>query len=210
MKILFIILTAVLTGLFTEAQTSAKPVKFIEDIEMVPGGSSGEQAIVQTTIAKKINRENVVASTSGYIEKCSALQFKYCLLLDTAVEAISNVKLYSFIDDWMDTRYRYGGTGRDGIDCSAFTDSLANTVYGITLPRTAREQFSVCRKLFKDELQEGDLVFFNTRGGISHVGVYLGNSYFVHSSVRGVIISSLSEDYYSRKFISGGRIITNN
>jgi cell wall-associated NlpC family hydrolase len=52
------------------------------------------------------------------------------------------------------------------------------------------------------------LVFFNTSGGVSHVGLYLGNNYFVHSSLNGgVTISSLKEDYYSRKFISGGRIM---
>jgi len=54
---------------------------------------------------------------------------------------------------------------------------------------------------------EGDLVFFNTRGGVSHVGVYLGDGYFVHSSSSaGVTINSLNESYYSRKFIGGGRI----
>jgi lipoprotein Spr len=58
-----------------------------------------------------------------------------------------------------------------------------------------------------EDLQEGDLVFFNTRGGISHVGLYLGNNYFVHSSTSGgVTISSLTDDYYSKKFLSGGRV----
>jgi lipoprotein Spr len=53
-------------------------------------------------------------------------------------------------------------------------------------------------------------VFFNTRGGVSHVGVYLGNGYFVHSSVHsGVTINSLDEDYYSRKYIGGGRLNLN-
>ncbi len=212
MKILFFITALFFTGTAAMAQPSAKPVKFIEDIQVIPGASSGEQLSTQPKVAKKTVTEtdNSTVATTSSIEKCSSLQFKYSLLLDTTVEAITNLKLYNFIDDWMNTRYRYGGTGRSGIDCSAFTDTLINNVYGINLPRTAREQCDVCKRLFRDELQEGDLVFFNTRGGISHVGVYLGNNYFVHSSIRGVTISSLLEDYYNRKFICGGRIITPN
>ena len=210
MKVLLIITAILFTGL-ARAQTSVRPVKFIEDIQVTPGGFSGEQTSVQVKATKKIITENTTTSSTGNtIEKCSALQFKYAQLLDTSVESIKNLKLYNFIDGWMDTRYRYGGTGRDGIDCSAFADTLVNNVYGINLPRTAHEQFDACKKIFRDELQEGDLVFFNTRGGVSHVGIYLGNSYFVHSSIRGVTISSLSEDYYHRKFISGGRFIVPN
>ena len=56
-------------------------------------------------------------------------------------------------------------------------------------------------------MEEGDLVFFNTRGGISHAGVYLGDGYFVHaSSSVGVTISNLDETYWNRRFISGGKI----
>ena len=104
-------------------------------------------------------------------------------------------------------RYRYGGTDRSGIDCSSFTGRLIQEVYNTTLPRTARDQYSVCEKVDIENLKEGDLVFFNTTGGVSHVGVYLGNNCFAHSSCsNGVTISSLHEDYYSRKFICGGRV----
>ena len=67
--------------------------------------------------------------------------------------------------------------------------------------------YGVVEKIDKENLSEGDLVFFNTRGGVSHVGVYLRNGYFVHSSSKdGVRISSLNEKYYHRKFIGAGRI----
>jgi lipoprotein Spr len=75
------------------------------------------------------------------------------------------------------------------------------------MPRTARDQYASCIKLDKEDMQQGDLVFFNTRGGISHVGLYLGNGYFTHASTSiGVTISNLSETYWSRKFVSGGRL----
>ena len=141
------------------------------------------------------------------IENCSALQFKYAQLMDVEVESISNNSLYRFIEDWWATRYRYGGTGKGGIDCSAFTGELLNKVYNLSTPRTARAQYSVCDKIEKADLVEGDLVFFNTRGGISHVGVYLSNGYFTHSGTSsGVTISNLDDSYYSKKFITGGRI----
>jgi hypothetical protein len=211
MRILFFIISVLFCGMAANAQTSVKQVKFIETIQLTPGPSSGEQ--INSKAKPSADDDTLVISYSpkkSSIEKCSALQFKYCTLLDTNVEAIKNIKLYNFIDGWMDTRYRYGGTNRSGIDCSAFADSLINNVYNINLPRTAHEQYDVCQKLTRDNLLEGDLVFFNTMGGVSHVGVYLGNGYFVHSSIHGVTINNLSDDYYNRKFICGGRIIMNN
>ena len=154
------------------------------------------------SFAKKIMKPVGMAT-----EFCSSLQFKYSQLLNRNVEIVTNTSLIGFIDDWWGTKYRYGGTNKKGVDCSSFTGLLMGSVFGFALPRTAKQQYSVCSKLSKDDMLEGDLVFFNTRGGVSHVGVYLGNGYFVHSSSSaGVTINSLNESYYSRKFIGGGRI----
>jgi len=214
MKYLFFIVVSVevflLAPVSATAQATSKPIKFINDIEVVPGKSSGENfTSKENKPSERIITEVNNPSVANSIEQCSAIQFKYALLLDTNVEAIANMKLYSFIESWMDTRYRYGGTNREGIDCSAFADTLMNNVYGINVPRTAQEQYDVCKKINKNDLAEGDLVFFNTRGGVSHVGIYLGNGYFVHSSIRGVTINSLNDDYYHRKFICGGRAFSN-
>jgi lipoprotein Spr len=186
--------------------------KFIEDIEILPERSNNSiivaeenSSINDVKIAKRLEVHSAFASN---IEQCSKLQFKYAMMMDTEVESIANFSLYNFIDDWWGTRYHYGGSDRSGIDCSAFTERLLLDVYGITVPRTAKDQFKICEKLATEDLVEGDLVFFNTRGGVSHVGLYLGNNNFVHSSVNGgVTISSLTDAYYSRKFISGGRIV---
>ena len=111
------------------------------------------------------------------------------------------------MDSWYGTRYVYGGTTKNGIDCSAFTREMYRGAYGIELPRTAREQYGRVRKISSTELREGDLVFFNTTGGVSHVGMYLGNNKFVHASTsRGVTISDLYETYYITHFIGAGRI----
>ncbi len=185
-------------------------LRFINSIEITPGGPETgmpEAAPAPAPTERAARTTPVSRSSSIAIENCSALQFKYAQLLDVEVESLSHSALYRFIEDWWGTRYRYGGSGRDGIDCSGFTCRMMQDVYEISLPRTAREQFQVCEMVANADLQEGDLVFFNTRGGISHVGVYLGNQAFVHSSTNGgVTISSLQEDYYSKRFLGGGRL----
>jgi NlpC/P60 family len=144
-------------------------------------------------------------------EQCSPIQFKYAQILDREVETLTNTYLFNFIDEWWAVRYHYGGTTMRGVDCSSYTGQLLYTVYAVSMPRTAREQYRVTSRVRKDELQEGDLVFFNTTGGISHVGVYLSDGFFTHSSCsKGVTISNLNEAYYSRKFISGGRLVDQN
>lgn len=148
-----------------------------------------------------------LSTTLKGIERFNPLQFKYAMLLDVTVETLANSSLYKFIDNWFGTRYRMGGNSKRGIDCSAFTSTLLSAVYSLSSPRTAHEQYNACKSVPKDDLAEGDLVFFNTRGGVSHVGLYLANGFFVHScSSGGVSINNLADRYYSQKFIGGGRM----
>ena len=133
---------------------------------------------------------------------------KYAEELKVAPALLSDTKLYSFIDEWIGTRYRYGGTGKNGIDCSGFSCKLYEEVFNINLSHSSRAIFTEVVPVQKEELKEGDLVFFKIRKNqISHVGVYLHNNYFVHASTQqGVIISSLNEPYYQKYFFKGGRI----
>lgn len=228
MKHLFVV--AVATGIFTGTshsslaqasinlekygnKASAKAsLNFIDGIEITP------ERIQQTVPATDVAAAQVALSTAtpqstsalvnreSNIEQCSSIQFKFAMMLNAEVEIMRNIPLYRFIEEWWGTRYRYGGTDKKGIDCSSFASQLTQSIYGVTMARTAREQYRQCKRVNTDELLEGDLVFFNTRGGVSHVGVYLMNRYFVHSSVHGgVTISSLDDPYYHQHFISGGR-----
>ena len=187
-------------------------LNFIDDISFTPQAFSNLILNTTTTLnttapVKTITEIMADASMDNSIEKIPATQFKYAMMMDVDVEQLTDASLYQFIDEWYGTHYRMGGTTKKGIDCSAFSGTLLSTIYSFNMPRTAREQYKVCEHLNKEDLLSGDLVFFNTRGGVSHVGVYLTNGYFVHSSSsNGVKISSLDEDYYSRKFICGGRV----
>src|SRR5690242_11616846 len=185
----------------------------IDGISFTPDGilrttESGGTKSIKNIPAAVVTKEAAKPATESHslIEKLSSLQYKHAMMMDVNVESLKNLTLLGFIDDWFGTRYRYGGETKKGIDCSALTGALLLAVYGFNMPRTAREQYEATEHIGKDELKEGDLVFFNTRGGVSHVGVYLDNDYFVQASSHGVTISSLDDHYYKKRFICGGRV----
>jgi cell wall-associated NlpC family hydrolase len=122
-----------------------------------------------------------------------------------------NFALYKEAASWLHTRHVDGGLTHRGIDCSGLTYMIYKNVYGITLERnSAKILRNNCRRIGKSQLREGDLVFFNTGGrlfNVSHVGIYLKDDKFVHASTsRGVMISSLTEDYFRKTWVCGGRI----
>lgn len=192
--------------------SSKGDVKFLDDItvEVAPINSSNTE--VSTSYSSKkseavlSNKKIVESSSRPDIETAQKLQFKYALILDTEVEMVKNINLVSLIDEWMGTRYRLGGTSKSGIDCSAFMQVLFAGIYGIALPRTAREQYNNSQRISRTELKEGDLIFFNTTGGVSHVGMYLQNNKFVHASSSGVTISDIFDEYWVRRFVGVGRV----
>ena len=130
-------------------------------------------------------------------------------IMGVALSATSNMKLFHFVYDWIGTPYRFGGSSKKGIDCSAFTKELYSEVFNLDIKRNSRDIFSMVSPVGKDELKEGDLVFFKIHSRrISHIGIYLGNNRFAHASSKGVAISSLDDAYYSRYFYKGGRLLS--
>lgn len=110
---------------------------------------------------------------------------------------------------WLGTPYRYGGQSRKGTDCSGMVMKVFEAK-GIKLPRDSRSQQTWCQPIAKTSLRPADLVFFASNAGgsrVSHVGIFIGKGQFIHSSTsKGVIVSSLDEDYYIRHFHSAGRV----
>jgi len=185
-----------------------KEIRFLDDISVAPestvtkkaGSSDKASAAGSSDVDAYLNR-------SSSLEKASDLQLKYAILLNTEVEQVQDNFLLKYIDEWYGTRYRYGGTTKSGIDCSAFVQVIYLSAFGMTLPRTAREQYRGCHIVSATEMKTGDLVFFNTTGGISHVGIYLQNNKFIHASTSfGVTISDLFDPYYLGRFLGVGRI----
>lgn len=213
----------------SSVQSPVSQAKFIDDISVTP------QVTTDKTVVKQ-QVELVPASTRGLsysetpaekqpdalteilgrrkaeaglgVEAASSVQLKYAVLMNTEVESLPSKELLENVDEWYGVRYRTGGNTKTGVDCSGFTVAVYAALYGFALPRVSREQYRISRKISTTELQEGDLVFFNTNGrGVSHVGVYLGNNKFIHASVsRGVMVNGLFEPYYLKRYVGAGRI----
>jgi len=124
---------------------------------------------------------------------------------DTAKE-----KVLMEIIKYLDTPYKYGGNSRDGIDCSAFTQTIYKNTLSFNLERSARLQYKQGIEISdKENLKFGDLIFFNTRRNVrpGHVGIFIGENLFAHaSSKKGVTISSLDHSYYQKRFMGGRRM----
>ena len=175
-------------------ETSSKP-----KIHSINSGSS----TVKTSTEKKHS-----SNEKGY-EKYIAEH--YAELLKTTTSYIKkSFKLYSFIDMWLGTPYRYGGNSMNGTDCSGLAQTFYKEIYKIDITRDAGSQFKECDVISNEDLMEGDLVFFKIGSKfISHVGIYLGNNKFFHASSKGVMISDLTEKYYAKYFFKSGRLKNN-
>jgi probable lipoprotein NlpC len=107
--------------------------------------------------------------------------------------------------------YRYGGMDRRGLDCSglvflSFRDSLR-----VEVPRRAEDLYHWTERLGKDQIQPGDLVFFQQNGRVFHVGIYIGEGWFFHSASNGpktgVMYSRLDESFWFRNYAGAGRAL---
>ncbi|MBL0564800.1 C40 family peptidase [Aeromonas veronii] len=109
--------------------------------------------------------------------------------------------------EWRGVPYRMGGSSQRGIDCSAFAREVFRNAVGIELPRDTRSQVHEGTRVSKQDLVEGDLVFFKINRRLNHVGIYVGNGEFIHASTRvGVTRSKLDSQYWRNKFWQARRI----
>ena len=123
---------------------------------------------------------------------------------------IQNEVLQQKIMEWLGTPYKGGSNSLQGTDCSGFVKMIYKEVFNIDLVHSSREMIKYVKILKKkSDLKEGDLVFFKIhRRKISHVGIYLRDGYFVHSSTsNGVEIASLETAYYRKTYYRGGRVM---
>ena len=108
--------------------------------------------------------------------------------------------------------YRYGGDSpQGGFDCSGLVDFVFRDAAGLILPRSTREIIDIdAPRIDRDDLQPGDLVFFNPSGGkVSHIGIYVGEQRFVHAPSRGgtVRLDRLTDAYWAKHYVSAKRVL---
>lgn len=148
--------------------------------------------------------------------KASTLSFKdslfynyYAQTLGLNLDFTEDKQLLEKVNEWIGTPYRYGNSTKKGTDCSGFVTRIYKEVYGVDLSRSSRSMFQDVKRVKKDQMQAGDLVFFrrSPKQPIYHVGIYLSEDKFVHSATNGgVMINSLQEAYYKKNFYAAGRI----
>jgi len=175
--------------------------------------TSNDNQIPDSVYETDISLDSINVYKKELIDESKKSEAKYFssfnnIGLDTGITVKD--KLMMKIIELRDSPYKYGGNTKDGLDCSAFTRMIYNTTFSFELPRSAREQYQIGKKINeKDSLEIGDLVFFNTsrRRKPGHVGIYLGENLFVHASTSlGVTISSLDEKYYQKRYMSSRRV----
>ncbi len=151
---------------------------------------------------KQPKEQPTIVSQSFYDEHSRILGFP--------LSGNENPGLIGEVASWLGTPYRFGGNTRAGTDCSGMVQQVFLVVFNISLPRSSSDIADFSSRIRKAELRVGDLVFFETsrRRRINHVGIYLGNNKFIHSSTsRGVIVTDLDETYWKRTYARAGRVL---
>jgi probable lipoprotein NlpC len=127
---------------------------------------------------------------------------------EIATDLPSNIE--QEISKFLGLRYRFGGEGESGIDCSALVQKVYSDVFGVSLPRNSSEQSRLgsLDTIPRDDLRTGDLVFFGpNRKRVNHVGMYLASGRFLHAArSEGVTISSLDDSYWKSRFMFSKRM----
>ena len=118
-------------------------------------------------------------------------------------------RLRQAVDLWEGTPYRFGGTGRTGVDCSGFVMILYKHVFDIQLPRTTEQQIHAGKPIHFRQLQAGDLLFFEQPKKKLHIGIYVGDGQFAHaSSSKGVTISNIKDPYWQKTLWIARRVLS--
>ena len=190
-----------------------KVPKKIEDVvnglssvkyKVKPGDSLYSIARSFNTTVDEIKRSNKIKN--NLIKPKQVLTFSADSTYKETVKGTN--KLVKDAKRYLGTRYRYGGTTKKGIDCSAFVKAVFKK-NGKNLPRTSRQQAKVGKHVKKKDLKIGDLVFFAKHKTVSHVGMFIGNDKFIHASsgAKKVTITRLSKAYYKSHYKGARRVI---
>ena len=161
--------------------------------------------IVTTALTLSLNACQVLSPQYDY----QALA-KASIRLGMDIDYNDKHTLYLYAAEWIGVPYHNGGESFQGIDCSGLAKNIHRKIYGKHLSRTVKNQLEDGRKIYRQHLKAGDLVFFTSPSSpqkAAHVGIYLKDNKFIHASTtKGVIVSSLEEEYYNNHYLCATRI----
>jgi cell wall-associated NlpC family hydrolase len=117
-------------------------------------------------------------------------------------------KLSNVYQQYKGSPYRYGGTDASGFDCSGFINVAFKDAFGMSLPRTTEQLATSGKPIRRDQLNSGDIIIFKTSEKQLHAGIYTSDGKFIHASTsKGVIESSLKNDYWHQRYIKARRLL---
>ncbi len=157
-------------------------------------------AYTNDTIGNNNNAETVNNEVSAYFKK-----------FGFEISNKNHFPLYEQIYKLKDIPYKYSGRSQSGLDCSGFTICVFDSVFNEKLSGGSKDIFLKTKTIPDRKLKEGDLLFFKIRGNnISHVGIYLGNGKFAHTTTQaGVMVNDLSDPYYKKYYYKATRVLFN-
>jgi lipoprotein Spr len=203
-----IVIMILMMHLFTECHAqkyiSQIPFKYDYSLEQLKKESGMNETGLKNKTVINDNSENLS-------DAVLALKEKYSIILAVMPNKITNYKLYSYIDPWLNTPYKEKTFSKKGIDCSYFLQSLYSDVYKVTLPKDPAGMWkSKSIQIFtgRSFLAEGDLVFFryDKDHPISDVGLYLHNDRILACTDKGLAIYNFNDEYFQLRYIGAGRI----
>ena len=120
--------------------------------------------------------------------------------------------LWGELEKWQGVPYKWGGNSKNGVDCSGLAVIVYKKLFGISLPRSTKEQVKAGIKISKKKIKPGDLIFFLSPNKGRHVGIYLGNRRFTHASgaKKKVVISNIDRSYWRKAYWTSRRVISEN
>lgn len=194
---LLLVSFSIMTGCSSSYELSSNEHKTKKDVDGYKPRVT-TSTFSQKTNLTEVSLESLSSSIAGFVTPT-----------DLHVTKDRDQVMYKVIE-YLNTPYLWGGTSKHGIDCSAFIQAVMYQALGVALPRTSYEQSNVGVDVAREDLKFGDLLFFDTRGRgrVSHVAMYVGDGYFVHSgSKTGVAVASLDSEFYSRVFLKAKRVL---
>ncbi len=182
------------------------------DYKVKEGDTIASVAAEHHISISKLRKENALASNQTLIVGSTLKIPDQSIPLSQVLALIKNGgPLLEEARKHLGKKYVWGANGPKTFDCSGFTCYVCNK-NGVCLPRTSVQQAEIGKKLSKNELKTGDLIFFDTskerKGIVNHVGIYIGNNKFIHASsgAHKVTISSLNQAFYKQRFLWGQRV----
>jgi len=218
-SIALLILPLLNTGCVQEKASAVKPTiqkSIIKESKDLNQSSKIENNSTATTYQESNELEELAFAVQDEIKSDSIEDTTASSTDNDWVEISKEEEIILTAQEFMGAKYVWAANGPDCFDCSGFTRYVYKE-HGMTLPRYSGNQAKIGIKINYDELQVGDLVFFNTekkyRKKVNHVGIYMGNDKFIHASSakkRVIITSFKKKSFYKNRFLWGQRVINSN